>query len=67
MVLMLAHYDLGNLEGAKSTSSKNLSRDPSSVRDSFLFLVASWPKKDITLSSCFFESIRCNLRAILLS
>lgn len=40
---------------------ENLSGDPSSVWESFLFFVASWAKKDIMLFSFSFESIRCNL------
>lgn len=45
---------------------ENLSGDPSSVWESFLFFVASWAKKDIMLFSFSFESIRCNFRLVLL-
>lgn len=46
---------------------ENLIRDSLLVWDSFLFLIASWARKDCTLSSFSFKSLPCNLRSILLS
>lgn len=45
----------------------NLIRDATSVWDSFLFLLAGWARKDCILSNYHFETLRCNLRSIILS
>lgn len=58
---------LGHLEGEDSRVFDKISKDFSSVQESFLFYVASWSKTDRSLSCYSLESFRCNFKAILLS
>lgn len=75
MVLVFAHPRMGNFGKSIIVVSLKFSLQVSllfgilfsSFWDPFLILLASWARKDYSFSSSSFESLRCNLRSILLS